>query len=545
MTEQEGKYYEELKANPKDWNFDSLFNINDKGEAITKEGLWFRLMSDNLPIFFPTTQKRIDLLNDVTTSTLQNKSTNALNSFSKMTSIFEDELVTNPIVGDSIFKFEQDAGIDSKLGNWADKALKTHQEAFGEKLKIKYISQSDDEQNYKIKFEIISSNLKSKNAVLILYKYSQLFSSESVDAKHYTLNKSSESINFTTSKSKIISGEKYYLKISCGSLAEETGTFILKNSVNNSIIVHGVKYDYNEIKRRVDLIKKKLTALSSKLTEEEKTILNLPLLEWNLGFRHGAVMSIHWLEATKKSIKLDYNFFVSGNRLENIDIINLKSYFEHLEYLCEQNLGYSPSNPDGIWQFLYNDSIPAIKKSKDLFLKQIGTLEKSTNFGDYDDLSKVIEKPKVKNNLFQSFDIGSVTGDLDDAGAALGRFSLRCYFKGILNKNDQSGGVNWFLNIEEIGVRFVDEFSFNDPKKEFLSPGTWFSQPLGYWKNDINNPDVSTKPLIGYIGLSNEDFINLKEKAKKNGITIGGDFLIYSDIKKISDEFVKKTILVY
>jgi hypothetical protein len=42
-----------------------------------------------------------------------------------------------------------------------------------------------------------------------------------------------------------------------------------------------------------------------------------------------------------------------------------------------------------------------------------------------------------------------------------------------------------------------------------------------------------------------QDFINLKEKAKKNGITIGGDFLIYSNIKKISDEFVKKTILVY
>jgi hypothetical protein len=315
---------------------------------------------------------------------------------------------------------------------------------------------------------------------------------------------------------------------------------------NSFIIVNDIKYNYAEIKKRVDLIKKKFSSIASKLTEVEKTILNLPLLEWNYGFRYGAVMSIHWLEATKKSIKLDYNFFVKGNRLKNIDIINLKNYFEHLEYLCEQNLGYSPSNPDGVWLFLFNDSIPAIKKSRDLFLKQISSLEKSTEFGDYEDLSKVVEKPKTKNNLFQSFDIGSYTGDLDDAGAALGRFSLRCYFKGILNKNEQNDGIKWFLNIEEIGVRFVDEFSFNDPKKELLSPGTWFSQFLGYWKNDINNPDVQKyKKDDNYIGLSNEDFINLKKKAKESGIIIGGDFLIYSDIKKISDEFVKKSILVY
>jgi hypothetical protein len=90
MTEQDREYYEQLKANPKNWAFADLFYLNEKGEPIVKEGTWFRLMGDGLPMFFPTVKKRIDLLNEVTTSTFQNKPTNPQNSSSKMTSIFDE-----------------------------------------------------------------------------------------------------------------------------------------------------------------------------------------------------------------------------------------------------------------------------------------------------------------------------------------------------------------------------------------------------------------------------------------------------------------------
>jgi Family of unknown function (DUF6402) len=426
-------------------------------------------------------------------------------------------------------------------------------------ITIKYISSTIDEKVINLSFVVTQTNLTKFNAKVFVQEMNaenEVAVNKIVSLKNVKEQQITVSFNKDKQFDRYIwqDGFLFQATITCDGVSGETLEFVIttknKISEDDSITVEGVKYDYNEIKRRVDLINKKFSSIISKLTEEEKTILNLPLLEWNYGFRYGAVMSIHWLEASKKSIKLDYSFFVSGNRLKNIDIINLKSYFEHLEYLCEQNFGYSPSNPDGVWLFLFNDSIPAIKKSRDLFLKQINILEKSTRFGDYEDLSNVIEKPKVKNNLFQSFDIGSYTGDLDDVGAALGRFSLRCYFKGILNKNDQSNGIKWFLNIEEIGVRFVDEFSFNDPRKEFLSPSSWTSQNLGFWKNDINNPDVTRNIVASiidekYVKITNEDFIKLKEKAKKNGITIGGDFLIYSDLKKISDEFIKKPILIY
>lgn len=125
MTEQERKYYEELKENPNDWNFDSLFNTNEKGEAITKEGTWFRLMGDGLPMFFPTATKRIDLLNEITTSTFQNKSTSTQTSSSKMTSVFEEN--TQP--EGSIFSWEN----PDETPSWYDIAMNRHNESFPKK----------------------------------------------------------------------------------------------------------------------------------------------------------------------------------------------------------------------------------------------------------------------------------------------------------------------------------------------------------------------------------------------------------------------------
>jgi hypothetical protein len=158
MTEQERKYYEELKSNPKDWNFDNLFNINEKGEAIPKEGTWFRLMSDNLPMFFPTIQKRTDLLNDVTTSNFQNKSANTQTSSLKMASIFDDDEIDTPSnIGNSIFDFEKEAGIDSKMKNWYDEAIKRHDDAFGNKLLQINLVQVPKTFDDIIKFEITTT----------------------------------------------------------------------------------------------------------------------------------------------------------------------------------------------------------------------------------------------------------------------------------------------------------------------------------------------------------------------------------------------------
>ena len=544
MTEDERKYYEKLKSNRNDYNFDKLFFIDQNDIVQPNEGVWFRLIGD-IPMFESTSQMRIDLEKS-TINEIDNHPLNKIRSNKTGEQILDEMWASTPF-GDPNSPF------------FRDRKKKKEK-----KLEIQFYSCSEDNDNYNFRFIITNKDLDSRRANFFIDEINKILPNATICSKTLNLG-SMERTTFDTKVSikevkKLnpnfeFGGFEFKAFLMCDGLSAETNKFVIstktKVAKDDFIIVEGIKYNYDEIKKRVENIEKKLKIISTKLTIEDKTILNLPLLEWKLGFRYGAVMTIHWLEATKKSIKLDYKFFISEKRLTKIDLINLKNYFEHLKYLCEENFGYSPSNPDGNWLFLFNDSIPAIRKSKDLFLKQISTLNGSTKLGDYENLSKHIdEKPIVKNNLFQSFDIGSKTGDLDDVGATLGRFSLRCYFKGIVNKNDQNNGIKWFFNIDEIAVRFVDEFSFNDPKKEFFGPGTWFSQSLGYWKNDLNNPDVS-RDASGltiddtYIELTNEKFIILKEKAKKAGVTIGGDFLIYSDIKKISDEFVKKSILVY
>jgi len=44
--------------------------------------------------------------------------------------------------------------------------------------------------------------------------------------------------------------------------------------------------------------------------------------------------------------------------------------------------------------------------------------------------------------------------------------------------------------------------------------------------------------------LENVDFRNLRQKALKNNVKLGGDFLIYSDLKIFKDDYLKKTILI-
>jgi len=320
---------------------------------------------------------------------------------------------------------------------------------------------------------------------------------------------------------------------------------VAQENVENSIIVDGIKYDLNEISNRVNNIKNKIKSFYDELSDEEKLIIDLPIIQWNLNYKHGAVMIIHWLEGSKKSIKLSYDFFMSENRVKDIDKKNLELYLKEIKYLSIESIGYYPSNPDGLNFFLFNDSIPSIKKSLDLFYKKIKKLTKNSNIGNFDDLSTHIdEKVKVKDNFFQSFSIGSSIGNFDDIGTALGRYSYRVYFKGFLSKDEIS--EKWVLDIEAVGGRFIDEFSFND-NIEFLNPTSWKSQSLGCWKNSLKDPSVSRlkTPLISdKICLENKDFKNLKIKALKKGILIGGDFLIYSNIKVIKDEFVKKTIII-
>lgn len=302
------------------------------------------------------------------------------------------------------------------------------------------------------------------------------------------------------------------------------------------------------INRQKQFLSKIPKKVYDKLSKKGKLILNLPVILTKLNFLHGALCQIHWLEGTGESIQFPYEFFISEKRVENIDKKNLEAYFNHVQYLSVENLGYTPSNPDGLNLFLFNESIPSVKRSLDLFNYNLSNRTNNGEIGDYENLATRLDEEVVtKENYFQSFSIGSAFGDIDDIGTALGRYSQRCYFVGVLWKNESLD--RWILSIEQVGSRFFDDFSFNDRYLFGLR-----SQDLGYWDNNIEKPSLPRKhPFRGGILLQNSDFLDLKKilnpepnKGKKLIITDNAcrDFAVYSEIKRIADEFIKKDILI-
>ena len=329
---------------------------------------------------------------------------------------------------------------------------------------------------------------------------------------------------------------------------------MFKKPVKNNYIVF-LDADNNEhtiygddiIRRQESFIEKIPKAVYDTLSDTHKLILHLPEIMVKLDWIHGALCQIHWLEGSGKSLKFPYEFFMSEKRVEDFDVKNLREYFKGVRYLSFENLGYSPSNPDGENIFLYNDTskLPVILESLKLFHENLSKKEDCGPVGGNERFKTERSETEsfVNENLFLSYSIGYEDGDFDDIGAALGKYAMRCYYQGWLDKNYQLG--QWVLNVESVKCRFFDDFNFDDDKKVWWKPLTWFSQMLGYWDSDTNDPK---EPF--YFGikirqnLNNKKFRQLRNVLQVSLNNCCNDFYIFSNIKTIDDEFVKKSIII-
>ncbi|MCF8462134.1 MAG: hypothetical protein K9G46_15535 [Flavobacteriales bacterium] len=340
--------------------------------------------------------------------------------------------------------------------------------------------------------------------------------------------------------------------------AETDNFIILEESEGGEIKVFGSQI----IERQKKFVSKIPKEIFDKLSEEGKLILNLPIIMTKLNFLYGALCQIHWLEGSKSSLKFPYEFFMSEKRVENIDRKNLEEYFKELRYLSVDNLGYTPSNPDGVNLFLFNDSIPSIKIALEKFNENlakrtedgpIGGNEKLINeISEWNKLKKAdgrldtkLLKEVFMENYFQAFSMGSPSGNIDDLGVAIGMYRPVCYFKGLLEKNTITG--KWILRIEEVKCRFFDEFSFNDNLIDF---GTIeYSQPLGCWHTETDKPKMPHytkihKPDGLTVCLQNMDYQELKITLSKSLPNSCNDFFIYSNNKTIDDDYLQKDIVI-
>lgn len=314
---------------------------------------------------------------------------------------------------------------------------------------------------------------------------------------------------------------------------------------------------------------KRIAEIYDTLSDKHKLILHLPEIMVKLGWLHGALCQIHWLEGSKATLKFPYEFFMSEERVENIDKIKLEEYFKGIRYISHtntENLSYMPSNPDGDNFFLYNEKFEEVKKSLNLFLEN---LEKKADFiviGGNEKLKQNISDKvlPVNENYFQAFSIGNSAAVLDDLGAAVGRCIMRCFYQGDLHKDSEND--NWTLFVLRVKCQFHDEFNFIDEVNP-RNPATWISQPLGFWPDDIvssNERSLSTKDLILKVVkeiakaltihtsdlsyLDNASFRDLKNiiQNDKNKIRPScEDFFIDSPLKTLDNEFLAKIIPVF
>lgn len=315
-------------------------------------------------------------------------------------------------------------------------------------------------------------------------------------------------------------------------------------------VLKGEAFRIRRQERFIERIPKKVY---DTLSDTHKLILHLPEIMVKLGWLHGGLCQIHWLEGSGKSLKFPYEFFMSEERVKDFDVENLRKYFKGIRYLSFENLGYIPSNPEGENVFLYNDTseLPVILESLKLFHDNLSKREDCGPVGGNERFKTERSETEsfVNENLFLSYSIGYEDGDFDDIGATLGIYAFRCYYQGWLDKNYQLG--QWVLNVESVKCRFFDDFNFDDDKKVWWKPLTWFSQMLGTWKEDHNNAE---KPVRFYLKsllkrgnwekLNNKAFRDLRTILQKELQNCCIDFYVFSSIKTIDNEFVKKSIII-
>jgi hypothetical protein len=136
-----------------------------------------------------------------------------------------------------------------------------------------------------------------------------------------------------------------------------------------------------------------------------------------------------------------------------------------------------------------------------------------------------------------------VTGSqLDDLTAALAAFNFRVVVAGsvepvhiIDGRTGNIVGLKHDVTLDEVGVYVRDSYDFEGD--QFLG---WWTYPdrYDYWEDDIVDTGrrsvsypygyVLGMPFRGGELLTNEDFKKFRKRRRK-----GGDFLVYSDIKRI------------
>jgi hypothetical protein len=238
----------------------------------------------------------------------------------------------------------------------------------------------------------------------------------------------------------------------------------------------------------------------------------------HLGWTNGRDLMLDWFgRSANNNPKQDNN--------PNIDTIKMDWV---LGYERAKKV-YDKAIAEKVWV-----NTPAKKVIEDQLIRSMGKIP--INVGDTVTFGSVGEGQSFTPAQMKQFDedyhfqhrpVNSslVSDPLDDLFAALANFNFQFITQGTVERlPDVDGKARYKVTLEKVGIYVKDSYDFNDipPDAEYTS------QPLGYW-NCVRRKVYKT-PGFGAYYVTNWDF---REWRSQYGDGMGGDFLVFSDIKVI------------
>ena len=249
------------------------------------------------------------------------------------------------------------------------------------------------------------------------------------------------------------------------------------------------------------------------ISYKHRLILDLPIIEWKIGWPYSSAFMLHWLTTdSRQDIKFD-----------NAEVFLTK--FELFEKLLREGQN------DISDKEIYVKSNPGQEAN----LSRIINVAKNLKIGEIKQVvleNRFEQNPNGFNYFANSFlGIQDFIGNYNDLKGSLGKFSILFYYTGTITRESKAKAK---VEVDNLYYRINDSFDFDQEEGFLIDYGPYDDQPLGNWTWDL--VDVEVPSVGGY--LTNKDFREFCQHTGKN--VEASNYRIVTDyilIKKAIDFF--------
>ena len=303
---------------------------------------------------------------------------------------------------------------------------------------------------------------------------------------------------------------------------------------SQSITLSGMRYTFEGIYNEVEKIKAQMLKSGNNVTETDRLIVNIPIIQWQLGWHYASVFYLNWLTG-------------GGDINADVALTNwLQSWPVYRQRINEyENVfaGKFLNNPFSATQTERFSSINSVAITDIRYTPQTSLYPMHNLQAFMSDTSNIKTGYLIEwdsnDREHTNFSITTIVANEDSREfnawvGAFGSVSIQHCFGGMVVKNNEDEAI---IDIDAMIVYIRDGFNFSGD-----------NQPLGEWKNDIFSPQIPSISAVSYI-LDHTNLINnpnYLSNAKLNDFRlkygIGRDFNLF--IQTIPFDFLFHRIVI-